>query len=596
MMDRRAFTKLLRLLVPRDVATYVAVIILVAATEGLGLLMLVPLIEVATGSAASSSAFAQRISDGLAQLGLSTTIVTLLMIFVALVSLRSIVERSRELRSAQLHQDLVDSLRDRCFKAIIASEWRWIAGKRSADLTSLLLADVTRAGMALNQALALVACLALVAGCTFVALALSWPMTLLAIAGGSLVGLVLIAQRRRALHLGEGLSDANRKMQRTLQDNLAGIKLTKIIGREREQLEGFRGVNKLLRVNRLRFVRDGSNTRALLQTGAALLLAGFTYLGLAVLSVPVPELLALVLVFARMIPLLVNVHRHHEQWLNCLPALTDIEQTLVECKVAEDSPANTERTRWPVASSISLEGVTLSHPGRQRPALHDVSLVLPARTTTAIIGASGAGKTTLADILVGILTPDAGALRIDGEAVDASSRRRWRHSVAYVPQDTFLFNDSIRSNLLWGALAYSDEQLAHALRRAACDFVFELPQGLDTLAGDGGRQFSGGERQRLALARALLEQPSLLILDEATSALDPVNEATIRKAVDTLHGDITVVLIGHRHAMLEHADQVLELADGALLAPGSGSRTRLSDLAQSHGGGSPAQRSPRVLP
>jgi ATP-binding cassette subfamily C protein len=251
---------------------------------------------------------------------------------------------------------------------------------------------------------------------------------------------------------------------------------------------------------------------------------------------------------------------------------------MAECAAAADSPPVAQRTRWPVASSISLDGVTVRHPGRQRPALDNVSLVLPARTTTAIIGASGAGKTTVADVLMGILTPDAGVLRIDGEAVDATSRRRWRHSVAYVPQDTFLFNDSIRNNLCWGALAYSDEQLVHALRRAACDFVFDLPLGLDTLAGDGGRQFSGGERQRIALARALLEQPSLLILDEATSALDPVNEATIRRAVDTLHGDITVVLIGHRDAMLEHADQVLELADGNLVAARDASRRLLSQL------------------
>jgi ATP-binding cassette subfamily C protein len=560
-MELRAFARLLRLLAPREVATYLAFILLGAATEGVGLLMLVPLIEVATGRTEDTSPFAQRLADLLAQLGISTSMATLLLTCVALIALRSVVERSRELRGAHLHQGLVDGLRDRCFAAVVDSEWRWIAGRRSADLASLLLADVTRVGTALNQALALVACLAL-----------------LALGGGGIVGIVLFAQRQRALRLGQGLSDANRRMQRTLQDNLAGIKLTKIIGREREQLADFRAATQGLRENRLRFVRDGSNTRALLQTGAALLLAGFAYVGLTVLRVPVSELLALVVVFARMIPLLVNLHRHHEQWLNCLPALVEIEQVMAECAAAADSPPVAQRTRWPVASSISLDGVTVRHPGRQRPALDNVSLVLPARTTTAIIGASGAGKTTVADVLMGILTPDAGVLRIDGEAVDATSRRRWRHSVAYVPQDTFLFNDSIRNNLCWGALAYSDEQLVHALRRAACDFVFDLPLGLDTLAGDGGRQFSGGERQRIALARALLEQPSLLILDEATSALDPVNEATIRRAVDTLHGDITVVLIGHRDAMLEHADQVLELADGNLVAARDASRRLLSQL------------------
>ena len=348
-MELRAFSSLLRLLAPREVATYLAFILLGAATEGVGLLMLVPLIEVATGRTEGTSPFAQRLADGLAQLGISTSMATLLLTFVALIALRSVVERSRELRGAHLQHGLVDGLRDRCFAAVIDSEWRWIAGRRSADITSLLLTDVHRVGVALSQALALIACIALLAGCVVVALALSWPMTLLALGGGSVVGLVLVVQRARAFRVGQGLSDATRMLQRALQDNLAGIKLTKIIGREREQLAGFRAAMRVLRDNRLDFVRNGSNTRALLQTGAALLLAGFAWLGLTVLAVPVAELLALVVVFARMIPLLVNLHRHHEQWLNCLPALVEIEQVIAECTAAADSPPVAQRTRWPVA-------------------------------------------------------------------------------------------------------------------------------------------------------------------------------------------------------------------------------------------------------
>jgi ATP-binding cassette subfamily C protein len=160
--------------------------------------------------------------------------------------------------------------------------------------------------------------------------------------------------------------------------------------------------------------------------------------------------------------------------------------------------------------------------------------------------------------------------------VTGSARYAWRQHVAYVPQEAFLFHDSIRQNLLWGQPAASDADLHQALKNAAADFVFALPNGLDTVVGDGGVRLSGGERQRIALARALLRRPSLLILDEATSALDVDNEARIRRAIEQLHGNLTVVIIGHRLPTLEHADLVIELDAGRIRAQGTWDQVRQS--------------------
>jgi ATP-binding cassette subfamily C protein len=146
--------------------------------------------------------------------------------------------------------------------------------------------------------------------------------------------------------------------------------------------------------------------------------------------------------------------------------------------------------------------------------------------------------------------------------------------IAYVPQDVFLFNDTVRANLAWGLpdaleAGASEPAMCAALERAGADFVLALPQGLDTPVGDGGVRLSGGERQRIALARALLRQPTLLILDEATSALDPDNETRIRDAIARLHGDLTVIVIGHRLSMVEQADQVIRLEQGRIAAQGT---------------------------
>ncbi|MBP7982278.1 MAG: ATP-binding cassette domain-containing protein, partial [Arenimonas sp.] len=206
---------------------------------------------------------------------------------------------------------------------------------------------------------------------------------------------------------------------------------------------------------------------------------------------------------------------------------------------------------------------------RIEPALNDVSLTLKSRTTTAVMGESGAGKSTLADVLMGLLDLDAGQLCVDGHDISGPALLNWRNSVSYVPQDAFLFHDSIRRNLLWGDLQATDQELELALQRAAAEFVFELPLGLDTVVGDGGILLSGGERQRIALARALLKKPALLILDEATSALDRGNETRIRKAIENLHGNLTVLIIGHRLPTLEHADHIVVMDKGRIKVQGT---------------------------
>ncbi len=292
-------------------------------------------------------------------------------------------------------------------------------------------------------------------------------------------------------------------------------------------------------------------------------------MGLALWQTPLPELLTLVLIFSRLIPQFLSAQQQFHHWLHALPALEETERLLAECQDAAEPADAQPPGPWPVRTAIRLAAVSLTYTGRDRPALDGVTLTFPARTSTAIMGASGAGKSTLADVLMGLLSPDAGQVTIDGQALTGGQRRAWRHSVAYVPQEVFLFHDSIRNNLRWGWPAARDADLRQALERAAADFVFHLPQGLETLVGDGGVRLSGGERQRLALARALLKRPSLLILDEATSALDRENEARVRAAIEGLHGDLTLVVIGHRLATLDHADQVVVLAAGRVAAQGT---------------------------
>jgi ABC-type multidrug transport system fused ATPase/permease subunit len=222
-------------------------------------------------------------------------------------------------------------------------------------------------------------------------------------------------------------------------------------------------------------------------------------------------------------------------------------------------------------SEIIVENVTFTYPEKQVPAISDVTFTIPAGTSIAFVGPSGAGKTTMIDILLGVLNPDSGRVFISG-LPPLLAVAKWPGAVAYVPQDVAISEGTIRENI---ALGYpveeaTDELVLGAIKVAQLDeFVSGLSHGIDTQVGERGAKISGGQRQRLGIARALFTRPHLLVLDEATSSLDGETEANISEAIHSLRGSTTVVIIAHRLSTVRKADRVVYLSEGKVLAAGT---------------------------
>jgi ABC-type multidrug transport system fused ATPase/permease subunit len=221
--------------------------------------------------------------------------------------------------------------------------------------------------------------------------------------------------------------------------------------------------------------------------------------------------------------------------------------------------------------AIQLKNVTLTYPDNETPAIKAISLNVNQGEVVSFVGPSGAGKTTVIDVILGVLDPDSGSVEIQGTApLDAI--RRWPGAIGYVPQDVMISNGTIRQNV---CLGYSpdeapDESIWSALEVAQLsEFVRSLPQGLDTAVGDRGTKLSGGQRQRLGIARAMFTKPKLLVLDEATSALDGITEASIAESVHGLKGGVTVVMIAHRLSTVKESDVIHYLSDGTLVMSGT---------------------------
>jgi ABC-type multidrug transport system fused ATPase/permease subunit len=226
--------------------------------------------------------------------------------------------------------------------------------------------------------------------------------------------------------------------------------------------------------------------------------------------------------------------------------------------------------------NINLENISFTYPNKTSKALNEISIKIESGQSLAIVGPSGAGKTTLIDVLLGVLPPDNGQLQVSGKA-PLHAISHWPGAIAYVPQDVIIARGSIRENVALGfpVDVASDDLVWRAIQDAQLeDFVKSLPEGLDTQVGQRGTRISGGQRQRLGIARAMFTRPKLLVLDEATSSLDGQTEADISAAIQDLHGSVTIVMIAHRLSTVLHADQVIYMSEGRILSQGTFNEVR----------------------
>ena len=283
-----------------------------------------------------------------------------------------------------------------------------------------------------------------------------------------------------------------------------------------------------------------------------------------------PALAALALGAQRLLPLLQQAYFGWSQATGNLQALADVV-ALAEMPAAEEVSVQGGPIALPFARAIVFEDVSFSYDGGG-PALRGVSVRIPRGARLGFAGRSGSGKSTFLDLLMGLLEPTEGEIRIDGRRLDDRTRRDWQARIAHVPQSVYLADDSIAANIAFGrpAARIDHGRVREAARRAQLDgFVASLPLGYETIVGERGIRLSGGERQRIGIARALYKQAELLILDEATSALDDETEAAVMKAVNALGDDVTIIVIAHRASTLDSCEAILWLEDGRIVDRGA---------------------------
>lgn len=536
-------------------------VVLLAASglaEGVSIATLVPLLELGvSGGSGDPSRLGRIVADFLAFFGLEPTLIALLALIVVGISVKSgfmwLAMRQVGFTVARVTKDLRLSL----VRGLLRARWRYFGEQPVGRFANAISSEAIRSGSAYRAACVVLGTVLQIGVYVALSAAISLSGTALAFVGG---GLFLVALRRfiqMSRTAGEQQTTRTKSLTENLVDAIQGLKPIKAMAREQHFLPLLEAETEDLHQAHRGRIIAAQGLKLFQEPAIAVLLAFGLYGALSTGTLQFSSVLVMAFVFYRLMQQVNNVQMRYQEMVQGESAFWSLRRE-IERAEAEREEIRGERTPPPLESEIELEDVWFRYD--EEWVLEGLSIRIPANEFVTIAGASGAGKSTVANLVMGLYWPERGEIRIDGVALETLDLKGWRRRIGYVPQEVLLFNDTVRRNITLGDDEIPEERVVDALRAAdAWEFVRQRPGGLDSEIGEKGSRFSGGQRQRIAIARALVGKPRLLVLDEATTALDPETEEGICTTLQALRSRLTILAISHQPAMRRAADTVHRL-------------------------------------
>ena len=549
---------------PRRSALMLLALLIAGIAEGLSLTTMLPLLSAAVGNPGKTG-LGHTVVEYLTTLGIPPTIEVMLLIIVAGMVLKSLILMLANRQVGYTVAHVATKLRLDLIKALLASRWEYYTHQPTGSLVNSVAMEAYRAANGFEHGTTVIALGMQVLVYAVVALLISWQATLASLLIsvfilGGLHGLVRAARRA-----GTKQTRLLRQLMSYLSDVLGSVKSLKAMARDNVSDAILRDQTQQIEKAQRREVISKETLFAAQEPILAILASAGLYVALVRWHLSLPEVMVLIFLLARILGLLNKAQRRFQMLTTQESAYWALRSATEEAQAAAESASG---TRKPVLKrGISLRHVYFKYGTKQ--IFNDLSMDIPVRSLTAVIGLSGIGKSTLLDLLCGLIQADSGEILIDDVPLRELDRRAWRHMLGYVSQETILLHDTILNNIIVGEAGLEEADAERALYQAgAWEFVSALADGMHTVVGERGAKLSGGQRQRIAIARALAHQPRFLILDEPTSALDPRSERTICETLRQLSREMTVIVVSHQTAVTEAADRIFVLSGGqAKLTP-----------------------------
>ena len=548
-------------------------LVISAFVEAFGIGAMMPLIVTLSGDGGKKpKGFAKFINEAMVAIGLEPSLPSLIAVVSILIALKSVMVFGALSYASISVAKVATWLRRRMIEAFFRARWSYFSGQHAGRFASAISMEATMAGEAYFYSAQFIAYLIQAITYSVVALLVNWQVALFALAIGGLTTLALGFLIRMTTESSEKMMQNTSDLtvaQTDVMNNMKPLKTMDRFGPIVAMMElTLKRMKKALVKTSVSALGVYHGTDAI----TALAIGGAVYLGAVVMAMPLSELVVLGIVFLMVISAINKQQKYLQIVLRVGHAYASIEKLIAEAQGQAETHAGTRPAS--LTGGVHFENVSFAH--GETPIIRHANIDIPEGSITVLQGPSGAGKTTIIDLLTGLHVPDAGRILIGGVALADTDIKSWRRLIGYVPQELNLLHNSVRENITLGDKDISDADIWEALDLAgASDFVKAMSGGLYSTVGEMGGKLSGGQRQRISLARALVVKPQFLILDEVTSALDPETEKEICQNIVALEGRYTIVAITHRPAWTDIATHLYQVEAGRV--------TRAASRAQKKG-------------
>ena len=499
-------------------------------------------------------------------------LIVMLLAVILTIILKNLTAYLRSLLTVVFNRSLTNTIKSEMFQTLMDSDLDFFTKAKVGDLTKRLGSDTAQCIQTINGYVSLITQLIILSLFVSLLISISWRLTLISSLLIALIGIINQLFIRRSKRFGFFLNQEQRNYSIKVIETLNGIRLIKSVSSENREYTKLKELmlsleNIALKAKMNSALISPVNEVTSMITVISILLLG-RYLFADQITNVSAILLTYLLVLFRMLPMVSQINSSR----NAIAKGSASFNMAVDLWRRDNKPIMKPGSIpfQKVKSQIHFYEISFSYPGNDNLVLKNVDISLPRGKTLALVGGSGAGKSTFADLLPRFYDPTSGCITIDGIDLREFDITSLRKKTGIVSQTTHLFNDTVKNNIIYASPDATEDEIIEAVRQAnAYDFIMDLPKQWDTQIGDRGVMLSGGQRQRLAIARALLQDPEILILDEATSALDTVSERLVQKAIDQLSRDRTVLVIAHRLSTIQNADQIAVLDQGKLVEIGT---------------------------
>jgi ATP-binding cassette, subfamily C, bacterial len=547
---------------PKRMALTLFGILIAGILEAISIVTLLPVLAgVLNDSSVESNTMTEKVEAAFQYFSVAPSLENLLFFIVILVIIKSVITYFAITYAGYTTSDIVVDIRRNLVTKIMRTKYLHFTKQKTGDTTAILINEAQKSGIACMETIRLLSKSIEISVYIILAFTISLHVTVGAVSVGLLAMLALSKIIKQSRIVGNNHNQQVRSFSSNLIDGLGVIKSIKAMGREKHLMRFLKmevdelGQLQCARVRNDELLRDIQEPIKVISAAACLFLIANYWDG------SVESLLVLIYLFIKTVSYLGTIQQHYHSFSKFEPAFWSVREALKSMHTKRETFSGEKTVS--LSNKIEFKGVSFNYESKK--VLDNLNCIIPAGKFIAIYGPSGMGKTTIVDMICGLIKPDSGELLFDGISLDDVDIKFWRNNIGYVQQDMFLLNDSIINNISLGDRKITESTVENALKKAgAWDFVSDMPKGIHSIVGEKGGKFSGGQRQRLAIARALVREPKLLILDEVTSSLDTDTEMEICKTLKELGDEVTIIAISHQQAMLKSADIVYKCDKGIL--------------------------------